>query len=187
MAINPPSDIILDVARAADPLQYSAAVQKLSRIAGAAEPDAAFDLLLGSLDAAEPFEPKFDSMAAKVVDWTRADLRSQLAPFDPTSSAADPAMAPARQFEAFVLQTFIQSMLPKEANHVFGEGIAGSYWSSMLAEQIAGQMAKSGGIGIAEQVASSHPAPRQPFGLSAILSGEPAGATPRSDAFGGEV
>jgi len=186
VAINPPSDIILDVARAADPLQYSAAVQKLSRIGGAAAPDAAFDLLLGSLDADEAFEPEFDSLPAEVVDWTRADLRSQFAPFDPRSPA-DSGMAPARQFEAFVLQTFIQSMFPKDANHVFGEGIAGSYWSSMLAEQIAGQIAKSGGIGIADEIAASHPVPRQPFGLSAILSGEPGGVTSRFDASDGEV
>jgi hypothetical protein len=186
VAINPPSDIILDVARAADPLQYSAAVQKLSRIGAAAAPDAAFDLLLGSLDADEPFEPRFNSLPAEVADWTRADLRSQLAPFDPRSPA-DPAMAPARQFEAFVLQTFIQSMFPKDANNVFGEGIAGSYWSSMLAEQVAGQIAKSGGIGIADQIASSQPAVPQPFGLSAILQGEPGGVTPRSGAPDGEV
>jgi peptidoglycan hydrolase FlgJ len=152
----------------------------------AATPDAAFDLLLGSLDADEPFEPEFDSPAAKVVDWTRADLRSQLAPFDPRSPAGS-ALAPARQFEAFVLQTFIQSMFPKDASHVFGEGIAGSYWSSMLAEQIAGQMAKSGGIGIAGQIASSHPAAPQPFGLSAILKGESGGVTPRFDVPDGEV
>jgi flagellar protein FlgJ len=186
VAINPPSDIILDVARAADPLQYNAAVQKLSRLGAATAPDAAFHLLLGSLGA-EPLEPGFDSVAAEAFDWTRADLRSQLAPFDPSSSAADPAMAPARQFEAFVLQTFIQSMFPKDANHVFGEGIAGSYWSSMLAEQIAGQIARSGGIGIADEIAASPPAVRQPFGLSAILQGEPAGVTPRFNASDGEV
>jgi peptidoglycan hydrolase FlgJ len=187
LSINPPSDIVLDVAKAADPLQYSAAVQKLSRLGGVSAPEQPFDLLLDSLDADEPFEPAFDPVPAKVVDWTRADLRNQLAPFDPSVSAADPAMAPARQFEAFVLQSFIQSMFPKDANHVFGEGIAGSYWSSMLAEQIAGQMAKSGGIGIAEQISASHPAAPQRFGLSAILSSEPVGITPHFDAADGEV
>jgi peptidoglycan hydrolase FlgJ len=182
VAINPPSDIILDVAKAADPLQYNAAVQKLSRMADSAAPEGAFDLLLDSLDADQPFQPVLDPMPAKVVDWTRADLRNQLARFDPSVSAADPAMEPARQFEAFVLQSFIQSMLPKEADNVFGEGIAGSYWSSMLAEQIGKQMARSGGIGIAEQIATGHPTAPQRFGISGILSGEPAGVTPRLNA-----
>jgi hypothetical protein len=186
VAINPPSDIVLDVARAADPLEYTAAAQRLSQLAGAAAPDDAFDLLLGSLDAEPPFQPALDLAPARVADWTRADLRNQLAPFDPSVSAADPAMAPASQFEAFVLQTFIQSMFPKDAEHVFGEGIAGGYWSSMLAEQIAGEIAKSGGIGIAAEVAASHPAAPQRFGLSAVLSGAPVGVTPRLDA-GGEV
>ena len=40
------------------------------------------------------------------------------------------------QLEALVLQTFIQSMLPKNATHVFGKGIAGDIWKSMLAEKL---------------------------------------------------
>jgi len=171
LAINPPSDIVLDVAKAADPLRYTAAVQKLSQIAGAAEVDESFDLLLGALDSAS------DSPAAQTFDWTRADLRSRLAPLSATI-AASPTVEPYRQFEAFVLQSFIQSMFPKDANHVFGDGIAGSYWSSMLAEQVAGQVAKSGGIGIADQLASSHPAaPDAGFGRNGSI-GDPGLMTP---------
>jgi flagellar protein FlgJ len=151
LAINPPSDIILDVARAADPLQYSAAVEKLTRIAAPAAADESFELLLGSV------EEQAEAAPAPMFDWTRADLRSRLAPVG-ARTLASPTAEPYREFEAFVLQTFIQSMLPKDANHVFGDGIAGSYWSSMLAEQIAGQVAKSGGIGIAAQLAGSHSA-----------------------------
>ena len=43
---------------------------------------------------------------------------------------------PSAQLEAFVLQTFIQSMLPKNATHVFGKGTAGEVWKSMLAEKL---------------------------------------------------
>ncbi len=56
------------------------------------------------------------------------------------------------QFEAFVLQSFIQSIMPKEASSVFGEGTAGEVWKSMLAEKIAMQVAQAGGIGIGKLI-----------------------------------
>lgn len=48
-----------------------------------------------------------------------------------------------------VLQTFIQNMLPEDGAAVYGNGMAGEMWKSMLAEKIAGVMAERGGIGIA--------------------------------------
>jgi Rod binding domain-containing protein len=57
-----------------------------------------------------------------------------------------------KEFEAFVLQSFIQEMLPKNAEGVYGSGIAGDIWRSMLSEQLAFQVAERGGIGIADQV-----------------------------------
>lgn len=54
-----------------------------------------------------------------------------------------------RRFEAAVLTTFIQSMLPKEDSEVFGKGLAGDMWRSQMAEKIADQMADRGGVGIA--------------------------------------
>ena len=53
-------------------------------------------------------------------------------------------------------------------NHVFGDGIAGSFWSSMLAEQIAGQLAKAGGIGIADALA-----PEQKASVTSAFSSLP--------------
>lgn len=56
------------------------------------------------------------------------------------------------QFEAFVLQSFIEEMLPKSADSVFGGGLAGDYWRSMLAERMAGEVAGRGGIGVAKMI-----------------------------------
>ncbi|MGB3390095.1 MAG: rod-binding protein [Pseudaminobacter sp.] len=125
MAISPPSDIVLDVVRAAEPSAVQAARVELSRRSGGAS--AAF-----SLEGTGPA----------------------------TRAAADGAKAetPASfvRFEAMVLQTFIQNMLPKDAETVYGKGIAGDMWKSMLAEQLAGVMAERGGIGIAERVLGDH-------------------------------
>jgi hypothetical protein len=63
------------------------------------------------------------------------------------------------QFEAFVLQSFVQTMLPKDADSVFGRGTAGEVWKSMMAEMLAGELARSGRVGIARQIAEHSGAP----------------------------
>jgi hypothetical protein len=59
------------------------------------------------------------------------------------------------QLEAFVLQSFIQAMLPKNAPHVFGKGTAGDVWKSMLAEKLGAEIARSGQLGIAKRLAAA--------------------------------
>ncbi|AAL53411.1 flagellar protein flgj [Brucella melitensis bv. 1 str. 16M] len=61
-------------------------------------------------------------------------------------SAASPAY---RKFEAFMLQSFVQSMFTSDTTATFGKGIAGEYWKSMMAEAMANKMADGGGVGIA--------------------------------------
>ncbi len=62
----------------------------------------------------------------------------------------------AEKFEAFVLQSFIQEMMPDQAEGVFGAGISGDFWKSMMSEKIAEQVAARGGIGLAETVRQGH-------------------------------
>lgn len=150
MAISPPSDIVLDVIRAADPASARAAATSLART--------------GSVRSLNT--PEFSQVMGDV-----ARLPSPVLPFDPDaaltgmrntaalSSHGRAAAEPFQRFEAFVLQTFIQSMLPDNSAAVFGAGQSGEIWKSMLAEQIAAQLAAAGGIGIAEQVGGAH-APR---------------------------
>ena len=66
------------------------------------------------------------------------------------------------QFEAFVLQSFVQSMLPKNATNVFGKGSAGEFWKSMLAEKMGDELARSGQVGIARRLAAGPSHPVQP-------------------------
>lgn len=69
-------------------------------------------------------------------------------------TATDRGKAPEayQKFEAMVLQTFLQSMLPQDAESVYGGGIAGDMWKSFLAQELGQQMARAGGIGIADRV-----------------------------------
>jgi hypothetical protein len=55
-----------------------------------------------------------------------------------------------------VLQTFIQNMLPKDAEGIFGKGLAGDMWKARMSENIADVVAARGGIGIAQTLASAH-------------------------------
>ena len=122
MAISPPSDIVLDVARAAGPADIEAARTALMKKAGGVS---------GSFTVGEA------------------------APLSRAADKADPATRYQR-FEAMVLQTFIENMLPKDAEGVYGKGLAGDMWKSQMAEQLADVMAARGGIGIARSMLADH-------------------------------
>ena len=122
MAISTPGDIVLDVVRAADPAAAASARTKLASLANRAG-GAEF-----SVTAGERF-PTTD-------------------PAGRTAATPD-AFA---KFEAMVLQSFIQSMLPKDAEAVYGQGVAGEMWQSVLAEQLGTAIAERGGIGIADRI-----------------------------------
>lgn len=143
MGISLPSDIVLDVARAADPAKYQAASKRLSEISGTT----------GGSDFASMIEsPKGRSSGHMPLDpyGLRTALRNETA-----LSVVPRQDDPYQQFEAFILQSFIESMMPKDSESVFGKGTAGGIWKSMLAEQIGNQVAKAGGVGIAKHVLSA--------------------------------
>ncbi len=191
MAISPPSDIILDVARAADPERLKVATAKLDRLADTA--GTAFADLMpavseagSALVALADARPTVDPSPSASFDLHRARLRLQ----NETAMAGrvDEAMAVGgdrqsralESFEAMVLSTFIGSMLPEGAEDVYGSGTAGDVWKSMLSEQLGRQMAKAGGIGIADRLAAGHvanlnsgAAGPSPLRLAALLSTVP--------------
>ena len=74
----------------------------------------------------------------------------------PSEAARAAAPESFRRFEAMVLQTFIQNMLPKDGAAVYGKGMAGDMWKSLLAEKVAGVVAERGGIGIADRMLGGH-------------------------------
>ncbi|MFQ0815583.1 flagellar biosynthesis protein FlgJ [Brucella anthropi] len=130
MAINPPSDLVMDVARAADPQAYRMAAERLRT------PSASGTMVASAAGGLtrDGFTSFSDSLAAGVS--VRPDAQN----------AANPAY---RKFEAFMLQSFVQSMFTSDTTATFGKGIAGEYWKSMMAEAMANKMADGGGVGIA--------------------------------------
>jgi len=150
MSISPPTDIILDVARAADPLRYQEATQRLSRLSTTIPADGFTD----ALKAAGP--ARSQTVSLDPIEMLNR-LRPTAAPRT-HQGGADKAARAYEGFEAVTLTNFIQEMMPKQASALFGTGTAGDVWKSMLAQQIASAMARAGGIGIAEHLQAAHPA-----------------------------
>ncbi|WP_377294040.1 rod-binding protein [Rhizobium sp. SG2393] len=134
MAINPPSDIVMDVLRAADPAGIEQAQAKLKANRASFEATSLADSGNGFANAVSILNR--DSAGA-----TRAHATE--------SGSTDKVPATYRKFEAMVLQNFVKSMMPSEDENVYGQGLAGDMWKSMMAEQIGDVVSKSGGIGIA--------------------------------------
>ncbi|WP_117191053.1 rod-binding protein [Rhizobium terrae] len=139
MAISPPSDLVLDVVRAADPtaVQEAQAKLKASKAAFAATSLAESGKGFGA--------------AMNLIDQpaTKAGLGNAETPKKIAEMPDE-----YRKFEASILQNFVNSMLPKETEEIYGKGSAGEFWKSMMAEKIADEMSKKGGVGIAEQMYS---------------------------------
>lgn len=74
----------------------------------------------------------------------------------PPAAREDAVRETATKFEAMVLQTFLQTMMPKEAEAVYGSGLSGDMWKSLMAEKIAEAVAERGGIGIAQSLVEAH-------------------------------
>lgn len=154
MIVTATPDVVLDVLEAADPATQRAATAKLDALK---PPDAGF---------AATMDGEVSKAAATA--RTAADRSTaSAAPSEPASpSTAAPvqvirASSPTdvyRKFEAFVLQVFVETMLPKQSEDLFGKGTAGTVWRSMMAEQLGNQLAAGKGIGIAKQLAAAHPA-----------------------------
>lgn len=62
-----------------------------------------------------------------------------------------------QQFEALYLRQMLEEWMPKDSKALFGEGTAGSVWRSMLADQMATTLSKSGTIGIAQMIMKHEP------------------------------
>jgi flagellar protein FlgJ len=144
LAINPPSDIVLDVARAADPLKLQAAALKLT---GAVDDEGnGFSDVVDGLGSSARSGPALTSAPGLTL---QTDFGAKGPQLIRSAALTGPAMKPYRDFEAFVLQSFIQSMLPSQAESVVAQGVAGEMWKGMLADELGKQLARSGVFGLA--------------------------------------
>ena len=128
MAFDFGSDIHVDAMRAADPQQAADARMKLQK--------------LSEMRSTKPTSgPSFDASLAL------GNQRTQI--------KEDPREV-LQKFESVVLSTFVQAMMPKNAESVFGEGLSGDMWKAQMAEKIGEQLAKSNALDLADRFLKSY-------------------------------
>jgi hypothetical protein len=137
MTIQPLSDIILDVANAADPVRAAATKEKLAQASGV---DFA-SLLSGSASSGVGQKWSDVSHARFFSDTTGKPLAS--------GSGADEAK---RGLETLIAKMLIETMLPKEGPATYGQGTAGGVWRSMLADRLADDLTRGKGLSILKNV-----------------------------------
>jgi flagellar protein FlgJ len=143
--ISAAKDGLMTILQATNPLTAVRAAATTAAAAAPATPDAAMgslfqaDLAKASQDGAASAEKTGVTVPEKSISYVYRGSKSGV-------------MSPTQQFESFVLRSFVESMLPQENSEYFGTGTAGKIWKSMLAERIGDEMAKDGGIGIAEML-----------------------------------
>ena len=133
MAVTLSSDLVVDVMRSADPARRNVAVARLQSQGGTDEPQ---------------FASALDKVQGKPVNT------SQLTGMGATHRATDKGST-YQGFERMVLRNLFETLLPDQESGAFGGGPSAGVWRSMAADQLAGVYSASGGIGIADMLASA--------------------------------
>lgn len=148
------SDLVLGVANAADAAKQREAMAKLQKLntdRSAATTHA--DISARPEDTADASS----RWSAEVRNAAVPHARMQTVGHAPRVREPEASSKEAEaytQFEAVLLQNMVEGMMPKDSDAMFGSGTAGNMWKSMLAEKIAEQIARSGTLGIAKQIAA---------------------------------
>jgi len=188
MSISPPSDLILDVMKAADPQRMQEAALRLKDMAAARA--AAAETGAGKWSESLKMAGFSPAGAGRKISTPHLDAASGTR--SPASSATDTAATQAQghvpaavdgsggaavrrmrqgyaALEGVVLENMLDGMLGGSGSQVFGEGLAGEYWKSMMARAIASQVARRGGMGLAEALVRRAGGPDGPAGAASAL------------------
>ncbi len=187
MSISPPSDLILDVMKAADPQRMQEATLRLK------------DMVAARTATAETGAGKWKE-SLRMAGFSPAEAGQKISTPHPdaASGTRSPVAAPAEMatmrahsrspvegsisgdavrrmrdgyaaLEGVVLENMLDGMLGGSGSSVFGEGLAGEYWKSMMARAIASQVARRGGMGLAEALVRRAGGPDGPAGAASAL------------------
>ncbi|MFG1397375.1 rod-binding protein [Roseixanthobacter pseudopolyaromaticivorans] len=143
MGIQLTTDIVMDVVKAGNPARTQKITSNLKALGSGFSQAMSQEGALGAANG------------LAYASTSSIGLQNATALTKTSAAVSSPAATAHRRFESMVLSQFVQSMLPSKAAAVYGSGNAGQIWKSMLAEKVADQVAKHGGIGIADRIASA--------------------------------
>jgi flagellar protein FlgJ len=140
MSIFPATDIVADVAQAADPQKARVAMRRLAEASRSANASGAdFSSVLRNSHKWSANAAAGSSGDLRVHAGAKAVNRAE----GGGVRISDAAL----KFEAYFLQSFLEVVLPK-GDRIYGQGISGGIWRSMIAEQFGAQLAKRGVVGL---------------------------------------
>lgn len=139
MAIKPVTDIVLEVAMAADPARAQAAKQKLLDFGDASLGSFKDVLSAQAPSALRPFSGRWSP---------EAEARFFSAPTGAAVSGKGGMDEAKRGLETMMAKMMVETMLPKDGGQFFGKDNAGGVWRSMLADKLAAELTKGKGLGI---------------------------------------
>ena len=135
MSINPASDIVFDVVKAADPVKFRVAAEKLSRT------DSTNRIAMNG----------FEQTLATVNAMQQARRNSHAADGSGDSGIrprGDGQIKAYKGLEQLVLKNLVETMLPKDSTVLYGYGTSGDIWRSFLADQLAVQVGRAVDLGV---------------------------------------
>jgi len=148
MSIFPVTDLVSDVASAAEPRRLQVAMRRLVDLSQTGAPNQTAFAVATPAPAATPPTGMIGLRARS------AALQQTTAP---TGAASSPDVL--RKFEAFIIQSALETILPKSDHGLYGDAASGGVWRSMMAEQLGAQIAKAGGVGIQKVINGRWAAP----------------------------
>lgn len=131
MSIFPATDIVSDVARAADPQKAQAAFARLSSMATA------------RIDAVAPKQFSLDATMRLSSSVTETKPIAN----EPAAGQSQ-ALSVTQKFEAFLMQNWLETLLPKEGSGIYGSDPGANIWRSMMAEQLGTKLASVDCLGL---------------------------------------
>lgn len=152
MSIFPATDIVSDVASSADSRQLALGLQRLRNLSASTDgTQITSQVKPGAL-------PENKQGLAKATHFD-AFVKSPIGVVDRSAvihrEAKSPGAIAAQKFEAFVLQTWLEVLLPRTEGGSFGTDGSANIWRSMMAEQLGMQLARNGVIGL-QKIITAH-------------------------------
>ena len=148
------TDIVLDAAKAADPEELRAALERLSAIARTRNYDEIFGAMIrDGIPSSSSSQAALPDLTSIMSQLDHLQNKSQNVVTAHASNKTSPLQQSLGKIQAYFLQTVLSEIMPKNELGELHEGYADDMWRSVASEQIANQLAKQDILGFEKNFA----------------------------------